>query len=480
MQITETRNEGLIREYKVALPAAEISRKLEGRLSELAKTIKIPGFRPGKVPMSLVRQRFGSALRNEVLEQVISESSQALIKDRNLRPAATPKLSISAYEEAGDLEYEIAVEVLPDIVPPDYSQIMLERLVAEPGDDDVAEALDRLARHARQFSEADAGHVAARGDLAIVNFVGPEDRKGFRDEEGEGVPIEIGSDEPLPGVGEQLDGARVGERREIAVTFPADYAVESLRGLTTTYEVEVVGLRVAPPVAIDEELAKRFGFDNLEALKAEILRQRREDLRGLSRMRLKRALLDRLAELYSFDVPEVLVSREYENICRHMTGNETASSAGEPHVHDEGCGHDHDHELAHGEEPRDAPADALSSETPPDAKLSEEQRQEFRALAERRVRLGLVLAEVGRQSHIKVTPDELNRAIVAEARRWPGQEREVFTYFQQHGEARDALAAPILEDKVVDYIVELSQVTERQVSPADLLREVQEAPISQA
>jgi trigger factor len=477
MQITETRNEGLIREFKVALPAAEISRKLEGRLSELAKTIKIPGFRPGKVPMSLVRQRFGSALRNEVLEQVISESSQALIKDRNLRPAATPKLSISAYEEAGDLEYEIAVEVLPDIVPPDYSQITLERLVAEPGDDDVARALDRLARHARQFSEADAGHVAARGDLAIVNFVGPEDRKGFRGEEGEGVPIEIGGDDPLPGVGLQLEGARVGERRGITVTFPADYAVEPLRGLTTTYDVEVVGLRVAPPVAIDDELAKRFGFDNLEALKAEILRQRREDLRGLSRLRLKRALLDRLAELYSFDLPEVLVSREYENICRQLSGNEGASAAAQPHVHDERCGHDHDHEHAHGEE---APADASSPETAYDAKLSEEQRREFRALAERRVRLGLVLAEVGRQNHIKVTPDELNRAIVAEARRWPGQEREVFTYFQQHGEARDALAAPILEDKVVDYIVELSKVTERQVSPEDLLREVQEAPISQA
>ncbi len=490
MQVTEIKNDGLIREYKVALPAAEIGAKLDARLNELARTVKLPGFRPGKVPLALVRQRFGQSLRGEVLEQVISESSQTVIAERNLRPAGTPQLSISAYDDGADLEYSLAVEVMPDVVLPDYGQISLERLVAEPDDSDVEAVLTRLAAASRQFDDAGEGHAAVGGDVAIVDFVGPADRKAFVGSDGEAVPIEVGAGGPLPGVGEQLLGAAVGDRRPLSVTYPPDYAIADLRGLTANYEVEIKQLRSAAPVAIDDDLAKRFGFDDLATLRAEVRQQRADELKSLARLRMKRALLDRLAELYAFDVPQVLLTREYEGIVRQMAAVEaqeegSALATAEPHVHDETCGHDHDHEHDHHHEhdhehaapASDAPASNATAAAA-DAALTEEQRAEYRHLAERRVRLGLVLAEVGRQSHLKVTPEELSRAMVNEARRFPGQEKDVIAYFRQHAPAREALAAPILEDKVVDYIVELATVTERRISAEELLRAVEETPMS--
>lgn len=477
MEVTEIRNDGLLREYRVALPAADISRKMEARLSELARTMKLPGFRPGKVPMAIVRQRFGEAVRGEVLEQLISDSSRAVISERNLRPAATPQLSIAAYENDGDLEYSLAVEVLPEIVPPDYSQISLERLVAEPEEDEISRTLERLARMSRTFADVAEDRPAAAGDLCVVTFVGPADRRAFVGEDGREVPIEVGPGGPVPGIGEQLEGARVGDRRTLTVAYPEDYELAELRGATATYEVEVVGLREAPPVALDDDLAKRFGFENLEALRAEVRAQRSEELKAISRQKIKRALLDRLDELYAFDLPQGLVNREYQNIVRQLAAvaaaekGAAAPAHGEPgHMHDETCAHEHGH--GEGEET------AESAATAPDDALSEEQRAEYRALAERRVRLGLVLAEIGRRSELKVTPEELSRAIVNEARRFPGQEREVIEYFRQHGQAREGLAAPILEDKVVDYILELATVRERRVSVEELLREVEDAPMS--
>ncbi len=481
MQVTEIKNDGLIREYKVALPAAEIGAKLDARLNELARTVKLPGFRPGKVPLGLIRQRFGQSLRGEVLEQAISESSQTVIAERNLRPAGTPQLSISAYDDGADLEYSLAVEVIPDVVLPDYSQISVERLVAEPDDSDVEAVLARLAAASREFHDAGEGHAAIAGDVAVVDFVGPADRKAFVGSDGEAIPIEVGAGGPLPGVGEQLLGATVGERRPLSVTYPTDYAIADLRGLTASYEVEVKQLRSAAPVAIDDDLAKRFGFDDLAALRAEVRQQRTEELKSLARLRTKRALLDRLAELYSFDVPQVLLTREYEGIVRQMAAVDAAEegsalAAADPHVHDETCDHDHDHD--HGLDHETAPSTSDAPAAAVDAALTEQQRAEYRQLAERRVRLGLVLAEVGRQSHLKVTPEELSRAMVNEARRFPGQEKDVIGYFRQHAAAREALAAPILEDKVVDYILELATVTERRVSAEELLRAVEETPMS--
>ena len=476
MQVIETKNEGLIREFKVALAATELREKLDVRLGELARTVKLPGFRPGKVPVAVVRKRFGASVKSEVLEQTISETSQAVITDRQLRPAGRPKLAISSYEDEGGLEYTLAIELLPEIVPPDYSQIKLERMVAEVPEADVEKVLEHLARSKRAFAAANEARPSRNGDIVVVDFVGPEDRKAFLGEQGKDVNIEVGEGAPLPGLGEQLVGLSVGDRRSITITFPADSPMASLAGHAANYEIEVKGLQEAAPVPIDDQLAQDMQLENLETLKSEIRKQRTQELKTMARLRLKRALLDRLAELYAFDLPSSLVEREYENIVRQMSGESHGAAAQDhehdhehdhghtdDHVHDETCGHDHEH----GHEQGGA-----------DLNLSEDQKTEFRTLAERRVRLGLVLAEIGRSNDLRVTSDELSRAMMTEARRFSGQEQMVLDYFRKHAEAREALAAPILEDKVVDFVLEMAAVTERQVPIEELLHDPDEEPMS--
>lgn len=468
MQVIETKNEGLIREFKVALAAAELQQKLDARLGELARTVKLPGFRPGKVPVTVVRKRFGASVKSEVLEQTISETSQSVITEHNLRPAARPKLEISSYEDDGDLEYTLAVELLPEVVPPDYSQIKLERMVAEVPEADVAKVLDHLARSKRTFTDVSEARPSCAGDVVVVDFVGPEDRKAFLGEQGKDVDIEVGEGAPLPGLGEQLEGLKVGDRKSISITFPEDSPMASLAGQAASYEIEVKALREAPPVPIDDQLAQDMQIENLEALKAEIRKQRTQELKSMARLRLKRALLDRLSELYSFDLPASLVEREYDGIVRQMSGEAKAAAGHDhdhEHVHDENCDHEHDHEH-----------EAAGK----DQELTDEQKAEFRQLAERRVRLGLVLAEIGRSNSLSVTSEELSRAMITEARRFSGQEQMVLEYFRNHAEAREALAAPILEDKVVDFVLEMAEVSERPVSVEELLRDPDEAPMSDA
>ncbi len=333
MQVIETKNEGLTRQFSVALAATELREKLDVRLGELARTVKLPGFRPGKVPVAVVRKRFGASVKSEVLEQTISETSQAVITDRQLRPAGRPKLAISSYEDEGDLEYTLAVELLPEIVPPDYARIKLERMVAEVPEADVEKVLEHLARSKRAFADASEARPSRDGDIIVVDFVGPEDRKAFLGEQGTDVNIEVGEGAPLPGLGEQLVGLSVGDRRTITITFPADSPMASLAGHAANYEIEVKGLQEAAPVPIDDQLAQDMHLENLETLKAEIRKQRTQELKSMARLRLKRALLDRLAELYAFDLPSSLVEREYESIVRQMSAENQSAAADPTHEH---------------------------------------------------------------------------------------------------------------------------------------------------
>ncbi len=490
MQVTETQIDDLTRQFHVVMPAAEIEQKVAARLDELAHTVRLPGFRPGKVPVGLMRKRYGAAVKSEVVEQAINESSQAVISERGLRAALPPKVELADAPEEGDLSYTLAVELLPEITPPDYGQISLERLVAHVDEAEIERRIGRFADAVGEEADAEEGRAAGDDDIVVLDVLSPtDDPWPFDPANLTGVRIRIGTEAPLPGFDAQLKGLAAGTRTTITVAVPERLQRPGHADAERSYEIEVKELRVRTPAPIDDELAKRGGWDSLEELKNWLREQHENELKNLSRMRLKRALLDRLAELYDFAVPNGLVQREYDSLVRQHEpeGGAAAGEAEAEHVHDEHCGHDHhdhDHEHAHGHDHHDHDHgdDGHGHAAAPaaDAAISEEQRAEYRALALRRVRLGLVLAEIGRTNNLRVQQEELAKAMIAQARRFQGQEQMVLDYLRKTPEAQEALAAPILEEKVVDFILEMAKVEERSVEPADLLREPEDETTSAA
>lgn len=489
MDVTETRIDELTRQFRVAVPAADIERKIEEKLRDLSQTLRLPGFRPGKVPASLLRKRYADAVRMEVLENAISETSQAVISDRGLRPAVRPDVHLADAAEGEGLAFTMAVEELPEITPPDFAQLSIERLVADVDEEDVNKTLAHLARELAESTPVTEARGAADGDVVIFDIVAPDDCTPFGD--GKAVAVAIGSGaEMLPGVDQQLLGAAVGERRTLRIDFPEDFRVAQVAGRQVAYEIEVRELRQLSLPNMDDAFAKSLGFETLAELRERVRAQHEDRLAGVSRARAKRLLLDQLDALYDFPVPKSLVNQELQAIVRSIKGEaqpladaaETAGAAAdhghhhhedeeeqaEPgHVHGPGCGHAHHHDAAAAAMPADG-----------GAAISEGEQAEYLALARRRVRLGLLLADIGRRNEVRVTPDEINKAVVAEIRRFPGQEKEVLEFFRKHPAARDALSAPILEEKVVDLILARARVTERKVSADELLRESSEEPTS--
>jgi trigger factor len=439
MQITETSADGLKREYKVVIPAQEIENQMQSRLQELSQTIRLPGFRPGKVPMPILRQRYGQSVMGEVLEHAVNESSQRAISERGLRPAMQPKIEVTAFGEKADLEYSMALELLPDIEPVDFSTVELERLVVDIDDQQVDETLQRLASNRKQTKPITEDRAAQTGDILVIDFKGTVNGEAFPGMDAEGHQLELGSNSFVGTFEEQLVGAKAGEHRTVTVTFPESYAAQELQGKEAVFEVDVKEIREAEPVTIDDEFAKGFGVDDLEKLKGMIRERIGQDYAQVSRSRIKRSLLDKLAESHSFDVPPGMVDVEFESIWNRLQD-----------------------ELKRG-----------TAEAEDAAKSEDELKAEYRTIAERRVRLGLLLSEVGRRHNIQVSQDELNRAVVKEAQRYPGQEREVFDFFQKNPRAVDHLRAPLFEDKVIDFILELAKVNERKVTVEELLRETE-------
>jgi len=508
MQVTETQIDDLTRQFHVVMPAADIEQKVEARLGELAHSMRLPGFRPGKVPLGLMRKRFGAAVKSEVLEQAINESSQAVISERGLRAALPPKLELAEAEEEGGLAYNLAVELLPEITPPDYGQISLERLVAHVDEAEIERRLGRFADAVGEETEAEEGRAAADGDIVVLDVLSPtDDPWPFDPANLAGVRLRLGMNAPLPGFDAQLAGLAAGSRKTVTVTIPEGLQRADLAGTERAFEVEVKEVRVRTPAAIDDELAKKGGWESLDDLRSWLREQHENELKSLSRLRLKRALLDRLAEMYDFGVPNGLVEREYESLVRQHQPADTEAEAPAEHVHDEHCEHDHEHEHhehehghehhdhehhehdhehhAHGDHEQGHDHDGhdgheYAPAAPADATLSEEQRAEYRTLALRRVRLGLLLAEIGRTNNLQVQQEELAKAMIAQARRFSGQEKMVLDYLRKSPEAQEALAAPILEEKVVDFILEMAKVEERTVDAADLLREPEEETTSAA
>ena len=441
MQITETATEGLRREFKVVIPAADIEQRVTSRLSEIGRTVRLPGFRPGKVPMTVLKKRYGSAVMGEVLERAVNDTSGEALREQNLRPALQPKVEITAFNEGTDLEFKLAVEVLPDIQPMDFGELKLERLKPEVPEDEVQQALERVAKQQRKSEVAE--RAAETGDVVVIDFKGSVDGKEFPGGSAEGYSLELGTASFIPGFEDQLVGAKAGETRTVSVTFPADYGAADLAGKAASFEVKVKEVRGLQAQPIDDSLAQAVGMEKLDELRQSVSEQIERNYDELARQRLKRTLLDRLAERHEFAVPQGMVDIEFGAIWRQFEQERVRQkSAGEPEA----------------EEPIN----------------EEELKTEYRGIAERRVRLGLLLAEVGRNHNISVTPDEINRSLMDRARQFPGQERRVLEYYRNHPEAIDQIRAPMFEDKVIDFILERAELTERRVPVADLLKDDEE------
>ena len=490
MQVTETNAEGLKREFRVVVPAGELEEKVASRLGEIGRTIQLRGFRPGKVPMQILRQRFGSSVRGEVLESTLQDTSADAIREHNLRPALPPKVDIVSFSEGTDLEYKMSLEVLPDIPEPSFGDLDIERLVVEVPDEDVDRAVERIAEQQRKTEVAE--RPAESGDIIVVDIEGRSGEQEIPGASGKDRQIVLGSAGFIPGFEEQLIGAGAGEHRMVRVTFPEDYGVPEFAGKDAVFEVDVKEVRQRLPLVIDDELGKAVGLESLAELRQEVRQQMQRDYEGASRLRLKRSLLDKLAQNYDFAVPPGMVDLEFESIWRQYEAEK--ARAEQPEAASSEAASAVSPETATGEAVDEAglpgPAPELASEVGADAAPSSDEqadqtqddktqddktqdeealKADYRRIAERRVRLGLLLAEVGRSNNITVTQDELNQAITREARRHPGYERQVLDFYRQNPEAVGHLRAPIFEDKVVDFIVELAKVEERKISPQDLV-----------
>jgi trigger factor len=466
MEVTETSTDGLRREYRIVVPAGELEEKVTSRLDEIGRTVNLPGFRPGKVPMQILRRRFGSSVRGEVLESTVQGSSADALREHNLRPALPPKVDIVSFAEGTDLEYKMAVEILPEIPEPNFADLGLERVVVEVPSQEIDRAIERIAEQQRKAEPVE--RAAASGDILVADVEGRVGDQAIPGAGGKDRQIALGSGNFIPGFEDQLLGAVVGEHRTLHVTFPGDYAAADLAGKEAVFEIDVKEVRERAPLVIDDELGKAVGLENLAELRGEVQQQMQRDYDGLTRLKLKRALLDKLAERYDFPVPPGMVELEFDSIWAQHRAEEERQREAQTEASE---GEASETEPAQAEA---APTDAPSAETVSEAAAEpaaedEAAKAEYRGIAERRVRLGLLLAEVGQRNNISVTQDELNQAVAREARRHPGYERQVLDFYRQNPGAMANLRAPIYEDKVVDFIVELAKPEERRVSPQELL-----------
>ncbi|MBX6743192.1 MAG: trigger factor [Acetobacteraceae bacterium] len=434
MQVTEVANEGLKRAYTVVVPASDIAAEREKRLAQLGRELRLPGFRPGKVPAKVVQQRYGQAVMGEVLEQSVNNATQQVVSDRGLRPALQPKIELVNFSEGSDLEFKVELEVLPDVPMPDFAGIELERLKAEPTEEQIGKALESIARRNRKLEDVTEERGAEKGEVAVCDFTGRINGEAFPGGSATDMPIEVAGEGFIPGFTEQLEGIKPGEARTISVTFPEEYGAKELAGKAAEFEVTCKALKKPVLPALDDEFAKSLGFDDLGKLKDAVRESLQREYDSLSRLKVKRALLDALASRADFAVPEGMVEAEFSQIWQRVE------------------------------------ADLKAGRLDEDDKGKDEAtlKEEYRKIAERRIRLGLLLSEIGRTNNITVTGEELGRAMRQEAARYPGQEQQVMEFFRRNPQAAENLRSPIFEEKVVDFMLELAKVTERNVTPEEL------------
>ncbi len=446
MQITETVSEGLRREFKVVIPQNDLDSKLNTRIEEMKPRMNLKGFRPGKAPSSFLKKQFGKSMMGDIVQEAVNESSQKTITDNSLKPAAPPKVDlVSDVEQVmngkTDLEFTVKVDLMPDFDLTDVSKLKVEKLVGDVGDADVDDALNRLAEQTKTFSPRAEGEASESGDNVVIDFVGKVDDVEFPGGKADNFALTLGSNQLIPGFEDQLIGAKAGDAREVKVAFPADYPEATLAGKDAVFDVTVKEVKKPDAVVIDNELAKKLGLEDLPTLKDRVREQIKSDFTKASRLHLKRRILDALDSSHTFSLPPGMVEGEFDAIWKQV----------EAELQREGK----------------TAADEGKSE--------DDLKKEYREIAERRVRLGLVLAKLGEQNGITVAPEEVRRAIEARARQFPGQEQQVFNFYSQNPQAAAEIRAPIYEDKVVDFIAELADVSEKKVDRETLFMDPDDA-----
>ncbi len=442
MQVTETLSDGLKRELRVVVPASELNDRLTARLGELKDQVRIKGFRPGMVPMQHLKRVYGRSAMAEIVQTVLNESSQT-ITERGERPAMQPSYDLPEGDQeteqvlAGhaDLSFNLKYEVLPKVELKDFKGIKVERLIADVNDADIEKEITGLADSARSYSPKDG--AAENGDRLTISYIGTIDGKPFEGGSSENVFIRLGSGQFIPGFEEQLVGAKTGEKRTLKLRFPDTYAATDLAGKDAEFDVSVTEVAASGDIAFDDELAKRFGFESMERLREAVRRQVESRYGGFTRQKVKRQLLDALDAVYAFDLPPSMVEFEFNNIWSQVL-----------------------QDLAR------------ANRTFADESTTEEaSKAEYRKIAERRVKLGLVLSEIGDRNNIQVSDEEVNRELQAYVRRFPGREREIIDSFRKNPSARNSFRAPVFEEKVVDFLLGLADVTDKTVSKEELTRD---------
>jgi trigger factor len=439
MQVTETLNEGLKRGYTITVTAAELDAKVQEKLVEAQPEVELKGFRKGKVPMAMLRKQFGPRIMGEAMQDAIDAAMREHFEQSGDRPAMQPDVKMvggEEWKEGQDVVVEMTYESLPEIPDVDASKVTLERLVVKAEESAVDEALANLAESAQNFDDRKKGSKAKDGDQVVIDFKGSVDGDYFEGGTGEDYPLVLGSNSFIPGFEAQLVGAKAGDEVKVEVSFPAEYGAEHLAGKAAVFECTIKAVKAPVAAEINDDLAKKYGAEDLAALKGQISERLEVEYKGAARAVMKRALLDQLDELVKFELPPSLVEAEAGQIAHQLWHEEN------PEVHD----HNHG---------------------------SVEATEEHKKLAERRVRLGLLLAEVGRKAEVTVTDQEMTQAVMTQARQYPGQERQFFEYVQKNQQMQQQLRAPIFEDKVVDHIVAGANVSDKEVSKEDLQKAIE-------
>jgi len=442
MQIKELKAEGLSHTYSITVPKEDLATKLEAKIKEMQPQVSLKGFRPGKVPVSHIRKMFGQSIMKDVVEETVNETTQQAINDNKIRPAGQPQVDLRANGEEvtngkADLEYQLTVESIPDFEPVDPETLKFTRLKHEATDEELDEEVAKLGEGQKSYKKKAKTAKAKKGDAVLIDFVGTVDGVAFEGGAMESHQLVLGSNSFIPGFEDGLIGVKAGDELDVKVTFPADYQAADLAGKDAVFATKVIEVQGEKDAVIDDEFAAKFGLADLEALKAAVKTQYENQLDMQSRMKLKRAILDELDKKHKFDLPPGMVEAEFSNIWTQVQSEKEAGQLDED-----------------------------------DAKKTDKQlEKDYRKIAERRVRLGLVLAEMGQKQEIQISNEEIQQAMVAEARQYPGQEQQVIEFYQKNPQAIAQLRAPIYEEKVVDLIIEKAKMTDKKVTKDVLFEE---------
>jgi len=434
MNVTELKSEGLKKVFKVVVPAAEFGKTVDEKLKGIAKTVKMQGFRAGKAPLAMVKQKYEASVKGEALEDLVQKTAQQVVKEQNLRPVMLPDVKITAFKEGEDIEFEVSVENMPEIKFDGLKDIALDKYMAEVPAEEVEKALNYIANSRKETNKVEDGRVSQNGDTTVIDFVGSVDGVEFQGGKGNNYPLELGSNSFIPGFEDQLIGKKAGDKVDVKVKFPENYHAKDLAGKDAVFAVEIKELRAPKAVEINDEFAKSLGEESLDKLKASIAERIKADYEAASKMKLKRQLLDILDKNYNFEVPQSLVDAEYKSIVDQY---EQAKKY---------------NQLDESEK----------------AKSEEDLLAEYKDIAVRRVKLGLLLSEIGQNAKVTITADDINKAIMNEARKYPGQEKAVFDFYVKNKQAVENLKAPVFEEKIVDYILGQAKINDKIVSVEEL------------